>query len=202
MLCDIPQQVNVMSQTLTSEMFLNSNPTLESLHLILLDVSEVASPRMSRRWMFAMMRLDARVWLPGRNCSVMFELLKYWGLYCAYSDRVKQRLLRHGVFELGLIASIVPFEGRASTMTVRIRVNIVCWRALVMSVAVREMWQFVNATSMFAYTIIHYNPIGSITTGLVMTHRCTGYIATAIVHIISLCHFYTFVTCSHFYVHR
>ena len=48
-------------------------------------------------------------------------------------------MLRHGVFELGLMVSIVPFEGRASTVTVRIRVNIFCWEATVLSVAVREM---------------------------------------------------------------
>ena len=68
-----------------------------------------------------MMRLDARVWLPERNCSVMLELLKYRGLCCAYSERVKQRLLGHGVFDLGLMVSIVPVEGRASSVTVNTR---------------------------------------------------------------------------------
>ena len=51
--------------------------------------------------MSAMVRLESRVWSPGRNCSVIFEVLKYLEPFCTYSERVKQGSLSHGVVEFG-----------------------------------------------------------------------------------------------------
>ena len=86
--------------------------------------------------MSAMVRLESRVWLPGRNCSVIFEVLKS---FCTYSERVKQGSLSHGVVVFGLTVRMVPVDGRTSTMTVRTRVSMLWWEVTMLSVAGRKM---------------------------------------------------------------
>ena len=89
--------------------------------------------------MSAMVRLESRVWLPERNCSVIFEVLKYLERFCTYSERVKQGSSSHGVVEFGLTVRMVPVEGRASTMIVRTRVSMLWWEVIMLSVAGRKM---------------------------------------------------------------
>ena len=96
--------------------------------------------------MSAMVRLESRVWSPGRNCSVMFEVLKYLESFCTYSERMKQGSSSHGVVEFGLKVKMVPVrmvlvEGRASTMTARTRVSMLWWEIIMLSVGLVGRWE-------------------------------------------------------------
>ena len=72
--------------------------------------------------------------MPGKNCSVRLESLKYWPGSCAYSERVWQGCVGQDVFvDVGLTWRVTPqvSEGRASRTTVRVSMNTPWWEAIV-----------------------------------------------------------------------
>ena len=72
--------------------------------------------------------------MPGKNCRVRFESLKYLPGSCAYSERVWQGCVGQDVFvDVGLTWRVTPqvSEGRASRTTVRVSMNTPWWEAIV-----------------------------------------------------------------------
>ena len=70
--------------------------------------------------------------------------MKYPEWYCAYSERVRQVFSVGHVtlVELSVTVSIVPEEGTTTRVTVRTRVSIPWWEAIVMRVAGWEISKF------------------------------------------------------------
>ena len=108
---------------LTLEILEKANPAKE-LHTTLVGTTALELPRISNWWMLVMVRFTLREWVPGKNCSVRFESLKYCPGSCAYSESVWQGCRRQEVFvDVGLTWRVTPWvsEGRASRTTVRAR---------------------------------------------------------------------------------
>ena len=71
--------------------------------------------------------------MPGKNCSVRLESLKYLPGFCAYSESVWQGCVGQDVFvDVGLTWRVTPqvSEGRASRTTVRASVCTPRWEAI------------------------------------------------------------------------
>ena len=72
--------------------------------------------------------------MPGNNCNVRFDSLKYCSISCAYSERVWQGCVGQDAFvDVGLTWRVTPevSEGRANRTTVRTRVRTSWWEAIV-----------------------------------------------------------------------
>ena len=113
-------------------MSLNENPTSE-LHTILVGIIARVLPRISSWWILVKARFISREWLPGKNCSVRLESLKYCPGSCTYSESVWQGCVGQEVFvDVGLTWRVTPrvSEGRTSRTTVRARVSTPWWETI------------------------------------------------------------------------